>query len=195
MAACAFSKLISWKDYLTQKSRPPTPDDYVFPAIAPTNRYKIGEPISKTKIQQLLDHIALGSNLTANRNGRFTTHCFRRGGAQHRFMFAEEKWSLKAVKWWGGWAEGEQIGTIMRYLLDEFVRYETGFGDMLSPARNSNRHTLFMGMASADENINQRQLNAACRKVVIDVENLFTTHMERLCEVHDNQLVRFLHYN
>lgn len=60
-------------------------------------------------------------------------------------MFAKEKWSLKAVKWWGGWSEGEGTGTIMRYLLDEYNRYELGFSDMLSPIRQDSRHAVFMG--------------------------------------------------
>jgi hypothetical protein len=60
-------------------------------------------------------------------------------------MFAKEKWSLKAVKWWGGWSEGEGTGTIMRYLLDEYNRYELGFSDMLSPVRQDSRHAVFMG--------------------------------------------------
>ncbi|KAF9114992.1 hypothetical protein BGX30_006422, partial [Mortierella sp. GBA39] len=83
--------------------------------------------------------------LLDGRNGRFTTHCFRRGGAQYRFMFAKEKWSRKAVKWRGGWSEGEWTGTIMRYLLDEYNRYELSFSDMLSPTRQDSRHAVFMG--------------------------------------------------
>ncbi|RLN98536.1 hypothetical protein BBJ28_00014411 [Nothophytophthora sp. Chile5] len=35
---------------------------------------------------------------------RFTSHCFRRGGAQHRFMYADQLWSLRLIKWWAGWA-------------------------------------------------------------------------------------------
>lgn len=44
--------------------------------------------------------------------GSFSTHCFRRGGAQYRFMFAPvgERWTLQCVRWWGGWAKGENVG-------------------------------------------------------------------------------------
>ena len=52
---------------------------------------------------------------------------------------------MKAVKWWGGWSDGEGSGTIIRYLLDEFSQYETGFSDMLSPIRQDSRHAVFMG--------------------------------------------------
>ena len=41
----------------------------------------------------------------------FTTHCFRRGGAQYRFMFAPvgQRWTLARIRWWGGWAQGEHV--------------------------------------------------------------------------------------
>jgi hypothetical protein len=44
----------------------------------------------------------------------FTTHCFRRGGAQYRFMFAPvgRRWTLARIRWWGGWALGEKVRTI-----------------------------------------------------------------------------------
>jgi hypothetical protein len=43
--------------------------------------------------------------------GKFTTHCFRRGGAQYRFMFAPlgQRWTLARVRWWGGWALREKV--------------------------------------------------------------------------------------
>ncbi|KAF9086003.1 hypothetical protein BGX27_003291 [Mortierella sp. AM989] len=64
-------------------------------------------------------------------------------------MIPKEKWALKAVKWWGGWSKGEGVGTIMRYLLDEFVRYKSGYGDMHSPKRSVNRHSIFMGESTS----------------------------------------------
>ncbi|KAF7334010.1 hypothetical protein MVEN_02306200 [Mycena venus] len=76
---------------------------------------------------------------------RFTTHCFRRGGAQYRFLWADRKWSLKAVKWWGGWSSNENVGTLMRYLLDELMVYEEGFSDIMMDDRVINRHETFMG--------------------------------------------------
>ena len=46
--------------------------------------------------------------------GNFTTHTFRRGGAQHRFTDMEptKRWSLARVRWWGGWADGEQVSRV-----------------------------------------------------------------------------------
>jgi hypothetical protein len=47
-------------------------------------------------------------------NTSYTLHCFRRGGAQHRFLFARKKWSLRDCKWWGGWSAGEGTNTLMK---------------------------------------------------------------------------------
>ncbi|KAG9061244.1 hypothetical protein KI688_007582 [Linnemannia hyalina] len=142
---CCFTKLSTWIRWMERSGQKLQPDDFVFPALDVRGRVKVKEPLSHTRVQALLDLFTRTSGLLDGRNGRFTTHCFRRGGAQYRFMFAKEKWSLKAVKWWGGWSEGEGMGTIMRYLLDECNRYELGFSDMLSPVRQDSRHAVFMG--------------------------------------------------
>jgi hypothetical protein len=81
--------------------RPLTDDDYVFPALSSNGMLKIGDVTNRSGIETLLDAIVDASGVMEGRNGKFTTHCFRRGGAQYRFMWAEHKWSLKAVKWLG----------------------------------------------------------------------------------------------
>ncbi|KAF9078955.1 hypothetical protein BGX27_007407, partial [Mortierella sp. AM989] len=59
----------------------------------------------------------------------------------------------------------------MRYLLDEFMRYETGFGDMLSPMRNDTRHSLFMGgSSSATEAVTQQALAIAMETQRLNIE-------------------------
>ncbi|KAJ7058277.1 hypothetical protein C8F01DRAFT_1060536, partial [Mycena amicta] len=110
---------------------PLTGNDYVFPALASTGQIKFGESTSRSAFETLLDDIVGKSNVLRGRNGKFTTHRFRRGGAQYRFLWAERKWSLKAVKWWGGWSSNENVGTLMRYLLDELMAYEEGFSDIM----------------------------------------------------------------
>ncbi|KIM61154.1 hypothetical protein SCLCIDRAFT_47923, partial [Scleroderma citrinum Foug A] len=42
-------------------------------------------------------------------------------------------WLLDVIQWWGGWAEGEQHGTLMRYVLDELYYYEHDHSDTLAP--------------------------------------------------------------
>ncbi|OAX35047.1 hypothetical protein K503DRAFT_803110, partial [Rhizopogon vinicolor AM-OR11-026] len=50
-------------------------------------------------------------------------------------MFAPlgERWSLATIRWWGAWAEGESVDTLIRYLLDELTRYEKNHWDALCP--------------------------------------------------------------
>ncbi len=156
-----YTHFLNWIRYLeSQLQRPIDASDYVFPAIASTGKLKFGEPLSRAGFESIMEQIVDNSGVMVGRNGRFTTHCFRRGGAQYRFMWAEHKWSLKAVKWWGGWSSGEevrstasilpasicflQVNTIMRYLLDELTSYEEGFSDIMMASRPSERHESFM---------------------------------------------------
>lgn len=135
-------------------------EDYVFPALDTKGRVRVRDPITYSRVQEYLEIFTNNSNVLCTRRGKFTKHCFRRGRAQFRFMFAKKKWSFKAVKWWGGWSETERTGTIIRYLLDEYAAYEDGFGDMLSPDRDDSRHALFMGGDGEDteEDVNRRAL-------------------------------------
>ncbi|KAJ7050595.1 hypothetical protein C8F01DRAFT_1377498 [Mycena amicta] len=141
-----YTHVATWKVHMEHiLHRPLTGADYVFPAIASTGQIKFGEPTNRSTFETLLDTIVAQSNVLRGRNGRFTTHCFRRGGAQYRFLWAERKWSLKAVKWWGGWSSNDNVGTLMRYLLDELMAYEEGFSDIMMDDRLVDRHETFMG--------------------------------------------------
>lgn len=106
-----------WIHFLeSQLQRNLQPDDYIFPAIASTGRLKFGEAISRSAFENLMEEVVQGSGVLKNReHGRFTTHCFRRGGAQYRFMWAPRKWSLKAVKWWGGWSSSEHVSASFQH--------------------------------------------------------------------------------
>lgn len=105
-----FSHMNNWLSHLQSLlQRPLNPDDYIFPAIASTDCLKFGEPTSRSGFEVLMDGVIDNSGVLQGRNGKFTTHCFRRGGAQYRFMWAPRKWSLKAVKWWGGWSSSENV--------------------------------------------------------------------------------------
>ncbi|KAL3659321.1 hypothetical protein V7S43_015592 [Phytophthora oleae] len=95
--------------------------------------------MSDSNFTQILNIVADTSGITRNVLGDelwFTSHCFRREGAQYRFMFAPEKqrWSLKLVKWCSGWAPSEKAETVTRYLLDDVLdREESQLGDLLAP--------------------------------------------------------------
>ncbi|KAF8325729.1 hypothetical protein F5887DRAFT_1085236 [Amanita rubescens] len=140
-----YTHLLNWVSYQQGLiARPLGVDDLIFPAIASTGQIKFGVPTSRSGFEAIMDDIVQKSGVMQGRNGKFTTHCFRRGGAQYRFMYAPRKWSLKAVKWWGGWSSNDNVNTIMRYLLEELTAYEEGFSDILMEDRASERHESFM---------------------------------------------------
>jgi hypothetical protein len=84
------------------------PGDYIFPHLS-SNGTVQNKPISHDTVQKNVREFAAATGLERN----FTTHSFRRGGAQYRFMKAPigECWSLAKIRWWGGWAEGEHVST------------------------------------------------------------------------------------
>lgn len=69
------------------------------------------EPITHDTVQKYIHEFTFGAGIAQASVGSFSTHCFRRGGAQYYFMFAPvgKRWSLRMVRWWGGWAEGEHV--------------------------------------------------------------------------------------
>ncbi|KAJ7642560.1 hypothetical protein B0H17DRAFT_1216382 [Mycena rosella] len=141
-----YTHLAAWKAHMQSLLRRPVGgNDFVFPAIASTGQLKFGESTSRSAFETLLEEVVEKSDVMKGRNGKFTTHCFRRGGAQYRCLWADRKWSLKAVKWWGGWSFTENVGTLMRYLLDELMAYEEGFSDIMMDDRVIDRHETFMG--------------------------------------------------
>ena len=83
-------------------------EDYVFPAMGANGIVQPCEPLSHDTVQRWIDEATMGATI----RGSFSTHCFRRGGAQYRFMFAPigQCWPLAKVRWWGGWAEQERVG-------------------------------------------------------------------------------------
>jgi hypothetical protein len=78
------------------------PDDYIFPYIASNGVIHPDREMTLQMCQNLITEFTEGAGLEKT----YTTHSFRRGGAQYRFMFAPlgKRWSLSIVRWWGGWA-------------------------------------------------------------------------------------------
>lgn len=85
-------------------------EEFLFPVVGRTTVIlQLGEPLSHDQVQKSLDAAVKGAKIEE----KFSTHCFRRGSAQYRFMSSPlgERWSLHCVQFWGGWAEGEQVST------------------------------------------------------------------------------------
>lgn len=83
------------------------PDEYIFPFLSSKGTVDASRPISHDLVQKYINEFAQGAGIKAT----YTTHSFRRGGAQYRFMYAPvgKRWSLARIRWWGGWAAGEQV--------------------------------------------------------------------------------------
>ena len=97
---------IRWVEYV-HLGRPMADEDFVFPAVGANGVIQPGELLTSDSVQKMLNEAAAGSGI----EGKYSTHCFRWGGAQHWFIRVpeEEKWSMDMVRFWGGWAEGEQV--------------------------------------------------------------------------------------
>ena len=82
----------------------------MFPTVAPNDVIHMREPLSHDTVQKALNAAMGGVKI----EGTFSTHCFRRGGAQYWFMSAllGQRWPLCCVQWWGAWAEGEQVSAV-----------------------------------------------------------------------------------
>jgi hypothetical protein len=93
---------------------PLDPSDFIFPALTSNATVKRDAHISHDVIQEMIHTYAAASGISLG-IGKFTTHCFRRGGAQYRFMLAPvgQRWSLSKVRWWGGWAASEEVSQFL----------------------------------------------------------------------------------
>jgi hypothetical protein len=96
-------------------------DDHVFPYIAPNGIPHPNRGTLYEKIQACIDDFTSQAGLAT----RFTTHCFRRGGAQYRFIFAPTRWSLARIQWWGGWTKGESVSGFAPELTHTTVDIDT----------------------------------------------------------------------
>ena len=106
----AYTHLLDWLDfYEALISRPLLPDDYLFPTIGFGGIFHPERPMSPDMAQKRITTMAIEAGVHGAEY--FTTHCFRRGGAQYRFMFAPigKRWTLARIRWWGGWAQGEHV--------------------------------------------------------------------------------------
>ncbi|KAF8060132.1 hypothetical protein FPV67DRAFT_1423798 [Lyophyllum atratum] len=127
-----YSHMRRWlKLYAILLGRELEPEDQIFPHISANGTINPRQEMSYDSFSKLLTKFTKGAGL----EGHFTTHSFRRGGAQYRFIFAPPglRWSLNVCRWWGGWAKGESVDTLMKYLLDSLQSFENGHGDALRP--------------------------------------------------------------
>jgi hypothetical protein len=79
------------------------PTDFIFPAFSTNAEVKRHSHISHDVVQDMIHHYSLAAGICLGTD-KFTTHCYRRGGVQYRFMFAPfgQHWTMARIRWWGG---------------------------------------------------------------------------------------------
>lgn len=105
-----YEHMLNWLDLLELLlGRPLDAEDHLFPHVSINGTIDPTRNISANAVQTTLSEWARAAGLPSW--AQFTTHCFRRGGAQYRFMYAPmgERWTLARIRWWGGWADGEKV--------------------------------------------------------------------------------------
>ncbi|KAK6992360.1 hypothetical protein R3P38DRAFT_3373026 [Favolaschia claudopus] len=150
-------------------------DDYSFPYIASNGTIHSKREMTVQVSQDLITEFTVGAGLKKT----YTTHSFRRGGVQDRFMFAPlgKRWSLSIVRWWGGWAIGEHVDTLMKYLLDSLQSYETGHADALCPVQHEvdkrfmGEHILVKPVTTADFRATTAELMAQLKTISLNSSN------------------------
>ncbi|KAF8524117.1 hypothetical protein BU17DRAFT_63476 [Hysterangium stoloniferum] len=101
-------------------------EDFLFPSVGSNGIVQPGSAMSHDVVQKWIKEFCTGAGIDVTLT-HLSTHCFRRGGSQYRFMLAPvgKRWTLATIRWWGGWAEGEHL----HY-------YEEGHGDALQPIQS-----------------------------------------------------------
>lgn len=107
--SCAFSHLNKWLSaYKSMLHRDFLPSDPLFPRLSDSQKSLcFGERLVPAKFMTLINDVTrscgiIPKNAFGEDMGSMTAHCFRRGGAQHRYITGKRRWPLEVVKWWGG---------------------------------------------------------------------------------------------
>ncbi|KAG1893196.1 uncharacterized protein F5891DRAFT_1196726 [Suillus fuscotomentosus] len=191
MPSCdCFFWLLLWLTFLEfiHYGRPLDPEDYVFPTMSTNGIVQPREHISHDAVQGWINEATTAAGIPHGPSDSFTTHTYRRGGAQWRRMFAPigQRWTLARVRWWGSWAENENPDMLIRYLLDELHSYESDHSDALCPTQREadgsliGEHTLTKPACTQDLLLMQDSITADVAGLRSDVCRLATalTHGE-----------------
>lgn len=119
--------------------------DLVFPLPNRTSgRLCLGYQLQISQIDNLLNSLAAVQMIAAREKRRFTSHSFRRGGAQDETVEAAERgdkpMSLRQALWWGGW---DEVDTMITYIMEKRQEREEYFGDIQNPSRQPDPSSAF----------------------------------------------------
>ncbi|KAG0345775.1 hypothetical protein BG004_003110, partial [Podila humilis] len=127
--ACSYTKLMAWIQHMDLYSHDDqhSQDGPLFPAVSIEGEINTTTPFMISSISILFNRCVTNANSNPGRRGSapvYGSHCLRRGGALHRFLYSRKKWSLPVIQRWGGWSakgkdeEGESMDAVIRYLLE-----------------------------------------------------------------------------
>ncbi|KAF5342430.1 hypothetical protein D9611_001776 [Ephemerocybe angulata] len=185
-----FHHLVQWKEFYEHHllRRPLQDDDFIFPTVNFANLTAHPDTeVKRQAVDKLIKEMAGAAGL--HKPESYTTHCFRRGGAQYRFMFASigERWTLARIRWWGGWAANETGDTLMKYLLDELHSYEDDHADALCPFDETASHS------HNGEDRLLRPFTAADGAALTErCDELISSQFSRLADTLSNNIVSYL---
>ncbi|KAJ3525976.1 hypothetical protein NM688_g8320 [Phlebia brevispora] len=147
-------------------------EDHVFLTISINGQVQITTHVSNTVVQSWLDEAILGVRLSV----AYTTHSFGRSGAQYQFMWCPlgQWWSLSAVRWWGGWADGERSDTLVKYLIDELNECESSHADALCPLCTE-LDTSFMGEHARVSQVSSKEVREATMAMKRELQSAMNT--------------------
>jgi hypothetical protein len=77
---------------------------------------------------------------------------------------------LEAIKWWGGWSQGEKLGAISKYLLENYNKLEGTYGDMLSPTRRDRNLAIFE--TNEDEPVSKALFSGATNSILEKLDEI-----------------------
>lgn len=96
---CCVTKLLVFIRWIVmQQGRQLQPEEFLFHKLSIDDIIEPDKLFSVIQASNLLNKYAGDAGLMDHQYNRLDTHCFRRGGAQHRFIHAQDPWSIKVVK-------------------------------------------------------------------------------------------------
>jgi integrase len=103
-------------------------NSFFFPSVRISGKELVLDrsvPFAHDVVKAKLNNLLTENDLVDPVTEFYTLHTFRRGGAMYRFQYAEQRFPLTGILYWGGWSKSESLYTLASYLLEERLVKET----------------------------------------------------------------------
>eukprot|EP00834_Sanchytrium_tribonematis_P006921 NODE_561_length_6036_cov_1.205491.p1 type:complete len:634 gc:universal NODE_561_length_6036_cov_1.205491:5686-3785(-) len=105
--------ILKYINLVSSLNRPMFPDSLVFP--------KLKSSTTKCSASVYTDILRKCLKLVGSDSADMSSHCFRKGGLRHHFIYSNRKWDLDRCLYWAGWSNSDDMKTIGTYLIDELI--------------------------------------------------------------------------